>query len=38
MQRCQRDSTRRANQAVLSLRVIFGLCRRMPGSTARGSG
>ncbi len=30
-------STRLANQAVVSLRVIFGLCRRMRGSIARGS-
>src|SRR3546814_810501 len=38
MQRFQRSLTRLANHAVVSLRVIFGLSSRMPGSTARGSG
>jgi len=37
-QRWWRSSTRRANHSVVSGRVIFGLCRRICGSTARGSG
>jgi hypothetical protein len=32
-----RSLTRLANQAVVSLRVIFALCRRICGTTARGS-
>jgi len=34
----RRSSTRWANQAVVSLRVIFGLSRTMPGRMARGNG
>ena len=38
MQAFQRASTRPANQAVVSLRLIFGLCRSMSGTLARGTG